>query len=239
MGLRIWETDPEAAPKKRTKLADVVGRFRSGYQAGNRPVALSEWRVTTGDPELASELQELLGGPDPEEWETKSEDNLQVFTTTSKLHIVIDSPKALRQRMVLWGRAGAIRVCDGVEQSGEGAEGKACECPKGLQDRKDAAKKGSGCQPEITLYFHLVDLPDAGRFRFTSGSWQLVRDLGDVEDALNAAGGPVFATLELEVVEWTKDGQKRSFTKPNINIGKALTADECETFGVSAPDSEQ
>lgn len=236
MGLRIWDTDPDSTPVKRRKLADVVGRFRSGYVAGNRPVALSEWRVTTGDPELADQLVDLLAAEQPaEEWETKSEDNLQIFGTVSEVDIVIDSPKALRTRMVLWGRAGAIRVCDGVTQSGEGAEGRDCECPAKLADRKDAAKSGRGCQPEITLYFLLSELPDAGRFRFTSGSWQLVQDVPSIEEALEAAGGPVHAKLRLEVVTWTPKGQtsSRSFTKPVIEVGKPLTDDEKEALGLA------
>ena len=46
---------------------DVVGRFRSGHQINKRPAALSEWRVTTGDPEVAEKIHDILGGDAPQE----------------------------------------------------------------------------------------------------------------------------------------------------------------------------
>lgn len=219
MALRIWETDPESAPKPRQRFADdLVGRFRSGYQINKRPASLTEWRVTTGDPEVADEIQRLLGGDAPQEWDATGEDNIEVFTKAPKVKVIIDSPKALRQEMVLWGRAGAIRRCDGMEQHGEGAEGKGCECPASYQERKDAAKRGTGCAPNITLFFKLADAPELGKFKFTSGSWSLVRDLGPVEDDLKDIDGPAYAWLGIETVSWEKDGKTRSFNKPVINV---------------------
>lgn len=218
MGLRIWETDPEAAPKPRQRFADdLVGRFRSGYTINRRPASLTEWRVTTGDPEVADAIHELLGGEAPQEWDATGEDNIEVFTTAKAVKVIIDGPSALRQKMVLWGRAGAIRECDGVEQMGDNA-GKPCECPASYQDRKDAAKKGTGCQPSITLFFKLFDDPELGKFKFTSGSWSLVRDIGEAEDALADIDGPAVAMLRLEVVEFESEGKKRKFTKPVIEV---------------------
>ena len=107
MALKIWGSDPEAQPKPRQRFADdVVGRFRSGHQLGGQPASLDEWRVTTGDPEVADKVYEILGGDAPATWETKSEDNLEVFTATPEVEIILADPKALRQRMVLWSRAG-------------------------------------------------------------------------------------------------------------------------------------
>lgn len=236
--LKIWDTDPEAAPKPRVQLADVVGRFRSGYMVGRRPMSLSEWRVTTGDPELADKLATLLDAKEGyDEWETSKEDNLQVFGSTNKVHVIVDSPKALRTGMALWSATGKpIRQCDGVSQHGEGKEGKDCECPSRLADRKQASKDGIGCKPEITLYFVLRDLPGVGRFRFSSGSWQLVQDVPGIEEALAAAaktGRPVHAVLELEEVRFVPKGKSQEvvFTKPNIKIGKVLTDEEMATHG--------
>lgn len=217
MGLRIFETDPEAAPKPRFS-GDIVGRFRSGYQINRRPATLEKWRVTTGDPEVAATIHDLLGGEAPQEWEATGEDNLETFTDAERVKVVIERPTSLRQEMVLWGRSGAIRRCDGVEQSGEGAEGEPCACPASYADRKDAAKKGTGCQPNITLFFKLADAPDLGIFKFNSGSWSLVRDLGPVEKKLDEIDGPALAWLGLEVVEYESAGTKRRFIKPVIDV---------------------
>ncbi|GAA2843961.1 hypothetical protein Acy02nite_68600 [Actinoplanes cyaneus] len=219
MGLRIFETDPDAAPKPRQRFADdLVGRFRSGYQINGRPASLQKWRVTSGDPEVATAISDLLRGEKPQEWQTQGEDNLEVFTAAEKVKVIIEGPSALRSEMVLWGRAGAIRRCDGVEQTADDAKGRPCECPAGYTDRKEAAKKGTGCQPNVTLFFRLAEDPDMGRFKFTSGSWSLVRDLADVELKLAAIDGPALAWLKLEVVEYDSGGTRRSFTKPVIDV---------------------
>lgn len=225
MSLRIFDTDPEAEPKPRKNFADdLVGRFRSGYQINNRPASLEKWRVTTGDPDVAARITELLGGDPAQSWDTEGEDNLEVFTEAEMVRVILDSPSAIRSEMVLWGRSSAIRRCDGVEQQGvdadDPARGQPCACPAAFADRKDAAKKGTGCQPSITVYFRLLDDPDLGRFKFTSGSWSLVRDLHatDVERQLTELGGPAIASLRLEVVEYGEGRDKRRFIKPVIDI---------------------
>ncbi|WP_229398140.1 recombination directionality factor [Micromonospora okii] len=227
MGLRIWETDPEAAPKPRQRQ-DIVGRFRSGTQINDRPMALDKWRVTTGDPDVAEAVRRLFGGDPAQTWETKGEDNLEVFTTAPRVKILLDGPAAVRQEMVLFGPRGAIRRCDGVEQTGtdatDPAKGTPCACPASFADRKDAAKAGRGCGPRITTYFTLADDPSLGRFKFVSGSWSLVRDIGTAEAALTEIDGPAEAWLALELVEYTAKatGAQRSFMKPVLDvIGRA------------------
>lgn len=224
MGLRIFETDPDAAPKPRQSFADdMVGRFRSGYQINGRPASLEAWRVTTGDPDVATLISDLLGGEPPQRWESRGEDNLEIFTASGQVEIILDGPNSIRSEMVLWGRSGAIRKCDGVEQKGDDI-GKPCECPATFADRKDAAKAGRGCEPSVTIYFRLAANPDLGVFKFTSGSWSLARDIGFAEDKLATIDGPALATLALEVVEFTSQGVNRKFTKPVITVRKAHAA---------------
>lgn len=225
MALRIFETDPEAASGN-SSSGDIVARFRSGYQDGRKPVALQRWRVTTGDPSLADKLADLLGVDDemcpdgPQEWDTDSEDVLEVFTSSAALEIILDGPGAVRSEMVLWGRNNnLLRRCDGVEQLGVGEENKGkgedCECPAGFNDRKEAAQAGSGCSPSIEVRFSLADLPDAGRMLYRSASWTFVKDLDALERALTKVGGPARCTLELETIK-TKKG--REFTKPKVTV---------------------
>lgn len=221
MGLRIFDTDPEAAPKPRFS-EDLVGRFRSGHMINKRPASLSEWRVTSGDPDVADAVAEMFGG-EAVEWDATGEDTLEVFTTATRVKVWLEGPNALRQGMNLWGRNNkAIRRCDGVEQSGEGAEGKPCQCPATFAERKAAAKDGTGCEPSITIYFKLADAPDLGKFKFTTGSWSFVKDIIAPEAKLAAIDGPAYAWLGLEPVSFTtKAGQAVSYTKPSLEIIKA------------------
>ena len=212
MALKIFDVDPDAAP--RAPLDDLVGRFRSGAQIQDRPVALTEWRFTTGDPDVAATVADLLGGA-PASWETKTEENLEVYTEAPSISIILDGANAVKSGMVLWGRNALIRSCDGVTQK----DGTACACPQKVADRKDAAKAGHGCQPSLQVYFRLADAPDLGKMRFMSGSWSMAAEIGEAEEALEKIGGPAFATLTLVKVEYTtKAGREVSFTKPVLKV---------------------
>lgn len=211
---------------------DIVGRFRSGYQSGTgkkkTPQALSEWRVTTGDPEVADAVQGLLGGDKPAEWEATGEDNLEVFTEAPEVRIVLEKPSALRQAMILWGRNGKmIRKGDGEtidhpeDQKGDPDP----QAGQTLQERKAAAKDGTGAEPQIEVYFRLAEEPDLGIFKFQSGSWSMVSDLAyneteeEIEDLFADGAESVEATLRLEEVSFEAKsgpmaGKTVTFTKP-------------------------
>ncbi|USL85062.1 holin [Arthrobacter phage SWEP2] len=234
MGLRIFGTDPETQPKPRQSFADdVVGRFRSGYQLNNRPAALSEWRITTGDPDVAKELHDLLGGDAPQEWDSKGEDNIELFSSSPAVEILMDGPKALRQRMVLWGRNGKLI------QSGDGETLDYPEDKKGqpdpdaeltFQERKKRGQDGIGPVPQIEVYFRLAANPDLGIFKFQTGSWSLAQDLvrddveGDLEDyTADSETGTVKGVLALEEVSFVakngpRAGQTVQYTKPVLKI---------------------
>lgn len=235
MSLRIFETDPDALPKPREMFADdVVGRFRSGRMAGKAPESLSEWRVTTGDPSVAKAISEMMGG-EPAEWETSREDNIEILTETSSVSIIIDNSDgenpAITSKMVLWGMGGVkIHECDGVEFLDEKRYGQPCGCPALLAERKDAARDGHGPKPEVSVRFRLAENPELGMFRFQSASWDLVRVLHEIENALDDVDGPARATLRLEPVEFTaKSGQmagrKVSYRKPSIRVNGPVQQD--------------
>ena len=68
--------------------SDIVGRVRSGAQIQGRPVALQEWRFTTGDPKVAQAVADKYGG-EPKPWETTTEESLEVMTTAGSLAVVL------------------------------------------------------------------------------------------------------------------------------------------------------
>ncbi|MFI7096402.1 recombination directionality factor [Streptomyces lydicus] len=226
---RIWETDPEAAPKERpTFSSDIVGRFRSGRLVGKQPEALNEWRVTTGDPTTAARVAELMGGS-PEEWETDKEDSIEVLTDSASVEIIIENSSKIDASMKLFGMSGLVHHCDGVEYlSPDEDKGQKCGCPPAFQDRKDRAKSGRGPKPSVDIQFKLADAPDLGIFRFNSGSWELVKILhtiiADVDEVGGAddegkGGKPVRATLSIENVSYTtKAGRDVSYNKPVVKV---------------------
>lgn len=220
MPIRIFETDPDARPRPFTD--DIVGRLHSGRLVNGVPEALAEWRVTTGDPEVAAAVAHLLGGQ-PEETETTSENCIEVITGTDKVKVVIDGPDSITSDMKLWNGSALIHHCDGVEfLSPEEDRGKTCGCPALMEDRKAAAKTRRGPSPSISVVFRLADDYDLGRFRFTTGSWTLAEVLHNVENALDRVGGEALAELHLELVEYTtKKGRDVSYRKPVIRVLKS------------------
>lgn len=232
---RIWDTDPDSKPRPRGSFSDdIVGRFRSGRLVGTMPESLSDWRVTTGDPVVADKIAEMFGGS-PEEWETPKEDNLEILTDTPSVRIIIESSAAIDASMKLFGTTGLIHHCDGVQfLSPEEDKGEACRCPDSFQDRKDKAKSGRGPKPSVDLVFKLADAPKLGKFRFNSGSWELVKVLHDVIAAVDTVGvadedgkggSPVLATLTIENVSYTtKAGRDVSYNKPAVKVLSAVAA---------------
>lgn len=229
MALKIFGTDPENQPKPRQKFSDdIVGRFRSGYQLNNRPMALTEWRVTTGDPEVADKIHDLLGGDDPQEWEAKGEDNVEVFTASGEVPVILEGTKALRQRMILWGRNGKIISESDGETLADGTPDPDADLT--FAERKAKARDGVGAEPQIEVYFRIAGEEDLGIFKFQTGSWSMAQDLardnveGDLADySADSETGKVRGVLKLEHVEFTakngpRAGQLVSYTKPVLEI---------------------
>lgn len=229
LALKIFGDDPATQPKPRQSFADdVVGRFRSGYQLNNRPAALTEWRVTTGDPDVAAVVNDLMGGDAPQEWEARGEDNLEVFTASKTVDIILEGTRALRQRMILWGRNGKVIQSGDGETLEDGTPDP--DAALSFAERKQKGRDGIGPVPQIELFFRLVGEEDLGIFKFQTGSWSMAADLvrDGVEDALEAAAaasetGKVLATLELEEVSFVakngpRAGQTVQYTKPILTI---------------------
>ena len=199
--------------------SDIVGRVRSGAQINGRPVALQEWRFTTGDPDVAQAVADKYGGS-PQDWTTTTEESLEVMSTVGSLPVILT---AIQSEFVLWGRNSVIRSCNGAAQNDDAHSG--CICPSDVKEHKEAARAGTACQPSVRATFRLADLPDLGLWRFNSASWQLAGEVNAAEEALAAVGGEAEGVLRLELVEYTtKAGRNVSYTKPIIEVGAAVPA---------------
>jgi hypothetical protein len=204
------------------QVDDIVGRFRSGYQANNRPASLTEWRVTTGDPDVAQTILDLMGGDGFTEWDTQTEETLQVFTSSKSVDILLDSPGSVRTSLVVWGRKGKLLETDGQYLIEEGkVTDKVCDQTFGKTIKEiKAESERTGIEPSLQVYFRLAEAPELGRFKFFSSAWTAIDGFTKAESKLAAIDGPARARLELELVEWTdkNTGQNRSYTRPKVVI---------------------
>lgn len=213
-----------------------MGQIHSGYSLDNTPASLEEWRVTTGDPEVADRIHELFGGEAPEEWETKSERNLQVFTDATSIDVIVESAKAIRQRMILWGNdRKPVYISDGefiLDDAGHPTEDRDPDADLTFQERKD--KKAYGANPSAELTFRLADDPNLGIFVLKSNSWGLAHFLAaeDIEGQIDAVGGPALVRLKLVPVSLGgKGGERRSLVM-------RFTATEMEVLGAAPVNAE-
>lgn len=228
MALKIFGTDSAKAADRENFSDDIVGRFRSGHVVNGRPQSLEAWRVTTGDPAVAETIHDLLGGSAPQEWETESEENIEVFTNSSEVVIVVESPDDVRQQMVLRSADGKIvRAGDGetISYPPELAGQPDPNAGKPLAELKNLARAGMGAKPETTVTFRLAENPDLGKFRFTSSSWSLAKDMDyfDTLAALAKIDGPARIRLSLVRESFTaktgpRAGQTVSFMKPFLKV---------------------
>lgn len=203
---------------------DVVGRFRSGYQTSSgRPMGLDAFRITTGDPDVAAAIADLMGSDDSgvSEWDTSTEEKLQVFTETSELEIIVD-PSAIKATLVLWSQRGKkIVETDGTFLIEDGKlTGKEWDgSHKDLQQIKKDAKDGVGPAPSLQVYFRLAESPELGKFKYFSGAWTAIETFNKVEERLAEMDAPARVLLSLERVEFTaKDGTEVSYVRPSLKV---------------------
>jgi hypothetical protein len=230
-GFNLWATDPENKPKVRESFKDdTVARLHSGYmdETGKkaRPVALSEWRFSTGEKAVADALAQLFGGTPVENEESTSENFIDVFSEAVKVPVIIE-PDGIYADMKQWINGKLVHHCDGVTfLSPDEKTGEKCGCPALFAERKQAAKDYQGPNPSITVTFRLADDPELGKLKFVTGSWTLAAVLHESLNDLDRVGGTALGSLELEYVEYTPTkGPMRnklvSYTKPVIRIVKS------------------
>jgi hypothetical protein len=210
--------NPDVQPSRTGGFKDdIVGRFRSGYQINGRPASLTAWRVTTDDQDVAEFISEALDGDQPQAWETKGDDDIEVFTKADSVDIIIEGESAIEARMLIWARGQKrIVTCDGTVAE---TEGKPHECLiGGFTKRAEHEEAGHVCEPVIAITFRLAENPDLGLFKFQSGAWSLATSIAKAIGDYAKTGHSAKGTLALEVVEYESGGTARKFTKPVLTI---------------------
>lgn len=226
--LKIFGDDPANLPKPRTSFDDVVGRFRSGYTVDDEPAPLTTWRVTTSDAEVAQAIADLFDGSSPEPWETKGDDNIEVFTDAASVDIIIEGPWGLRERMVLFRDNELVYASDGefiLDEHGKPTDERDPDASLLYRERKAKGESGEGPVPDTDLYFRLAKAPELGLFLFKSNSWSLAYDIArnNTVERIREAGGPVEAEFKLAPVSFTSrtgetKGQLVEYTATRIEL---------------------
>jgi len=220
--LDIFATDPEAkaqreereAAKAASKRPEWAFQFRSGKRVGNQPISLRKWRITTPKHDVAQALKELYNGTISE----APNGDYAVDTDTDSISVVVDASK-IESKLIQWADGLPIHECDGsVFLSPEEDKGKPCDCPKILAERKEKARQRRGPKPNIVIPIQLPDDEDLGTGKYTATAWSFAEDLPYTMKALSRIDGLALCTLRLEYVEYEKNGETKSFTKPVLDV---------------------
>ncbi|MGW7001856.1 recombination directionality factor [Streptomyces sp. NPDC054933] len=175
----------------------VSGDFRCGRLVSSHLHALSSWRVTCANMEIATAISRHLGGA-PQKWTTTGVDNIEVLTSSPSVDILISNPSAITVEMRLWGHRGLIHHCDGIHLlSPNTRKGKACGCPFPIRERRALAKEGKGPQVMTDILFRLASAPDLGNFRLRSYSWRLAESIDPVRKMFHHHAGSITYKLTL------------------------------------------
>lgn len=232
MALNVFRAAETVAPQ-RSQYADVVGSFRAGYAENGTPKSLDEWRVTTGDPEVADAIHSLLGGEAPQSWETKGEESLEVYTAAKSVTVVLDGASAVRQRFIQRNRNGEIVYTSDGAMKDDGERDPHANLT--LDERLKLAQDGLGPALETTIWFTLDDgmgdvtlggspakAGDLGKFRYSSTGKSIGKqvDRDQIEAQLDDYGCPVRAKLEIEHVSFVAKSGPRAGKEVSYNTAK-------------------
>jgi hypothetical protein len=191
---------------------DFVGTIKTGEQINGRPVALSEFRVVSDDPNVCKALAEKFNGEVSTFQSMNGAEKHQVHNLGETIDIVL---LTIKSRFALKDNNNqVIRSCSGEQQYDE--KKSSCVCPSDVREMK---QKADSCKPDIFAVCRFKGLEELGKFRFYSGSWNLAEQVNAVEQDLEAAGGEADAEFSIVQVSYqTKQGQNRSFSKPSIKV---------------------
>lgn len=223
MGLKIFETDPDAKPIEREegpKRPDIAFTIRNGMKAGSRPVSLKKFRFLA-DEATAEGLAELYGGK--AEAKGVAAYPFHVMSDVSELEFVVSGPDAIEDKLIKWAAGGGPpeHECDGVLfLSPAEDKGQACGCPPTLAERKEAHKKKRGPGPSVQITLTLPGRgEDLGTGKYIGTAWSIAEHIHETKAALDQIEGEALCKLVLTQVSFTNDaGELIEYTKPEIKV---------------------
>ncbi len=237
MALNVFRSAEEQAPQSRKQFEDIVGSFRAGFAEDGTPKSLNEWRVTTGDPEVADAIHKLLGGDPPAAWETKGEEALEVYTEAKSVLITLDGPSAVRQRFIQRNRNHEIVYTSDGAMKDDGERDPHASLT--LTERLKLAQDGLGPALETTIYFKLDDsvgqvqlgaemrgAGDIGKFRYSSTGKTIGKQVDrdqieqEIADLIADGATAVRAKLEIEHISFTAKTGARAGKLVEYNSAK-------------------
>lgn len=196
-----------------------LGRLRSGYTDGKRPVKSKTWIFTSPSEQFVAAAAELWGGT-PERWKPLGSggEQFRVITEASAIDCLLpEGDNVLSSAYEMWSRGGAQRRCDGVQDK---LSGRGCLCSAEFgEEFYNTAPKEQVCKATTRLKVILPGMPDIGTYRVETHSYYATSEIGGTFDLLRNAQptGVLPVRVSIEQRSRVAQGQTKHF--PVVTMG--------------------
>lgn len=180
------------------RQARELGRLRSGYTDGRRPVRSETWIVTSPAEHYVEAAAAEWGGK-PEKWQPLGNGAQQwrVITEAVAIDAIMPPGDPLSQCYEMWNRGGCARRCDGItDLLGD----QPCVCRAQFGDTFYEQPKDKVCSATTRLNVILPQMPDVGVWRMeTHSHWAANEIAAHVDLVRTATGGDRAVPIRLRI----------------------------------------
>jgi hypothetical protein len=201
------------------RQARELGRLRTGYTDGKRPVRSRTWIVTSHAEHYIEAAAEQWGGT-VEKWQPlgSGPQQYRVITEVESIDALMPPGDPLSQYNELWSGGGCQRRCDGEREL---LSNQPCLCMRQFGEDWHLQKKGTVCAATSRLNVILPDMPDVGVWRAETHSFYAANEWGGTVDmVLSGTGGKglVPVALRIEPRQRVAGGQTKKFPVVVVEI---------------------
>lgn len=206
------------------RQARELGRLRSGWNDGKRPIKSDTWIVTSHAPHYLEAAAGLWGGK-VEKWQPLGSGSQQwrVITEAKSIDAILPPGDPLSQANEMWSKGGCARRCDGITEQ---LSDRPCLCLAQFGEAWFERKKGTVCAPTTRLNVMLPDLPDLGVWRMETHGYYAANEIaGQIDMLLSATGGKALVpvALRIEPRQRVANGETKKFPVIVVEV-RGMTA---------------
>lgn len=206
------------------RQARELGRLRSGWNDGKRPIKSDTWIVTSHAPHYLEAAAGLWGGK-VEKWQPLGGGPQQwrVVTQAKSIDAILPPGDPLSQANEMWSKGGCARRCDGITEQ---ISDRPCLCLAQHGETWFERKKGTVCAPTTRLNVMLPDLPDLGVWRMETHGYYAANEIaGQIDMLLSATGGKALVpvSLRIELRRRVANGETKNFPVIVVEV-RGMTA---------------
>jgi len=199
--------------------ARELGRLRSGWYDGSKPVRSNTWLITS-PAEHYIEAAAVEWGGKVEKWKPQGNGAMQfrVVTEASVIDAILPPGDPLSQSLEMWNKGGCARRCDGTTES---LSDLPCLCVTewGPQYFETAPRKDQICKMTTRLNVILPSMPDIGVWRAETHSFYAANEIAAAIDMLKAAAGPqAMIPIRLRIEQRTRVAKGKTKHYPVLAV---------------------